>query len=80
MFFPKKKLHQINLNKIVSKKVWFKIYGTAGIWEATQLRPNRTNVDAKFTPGSLVEIDLEGPVIGDLKRIKIWVKKIVVKV
>lgn len=27
----------------------------------------------KFESGSLISIDLEGPVIGDLKKIKIWV-------
>lgn len=51
--------------------MWFKIIGTAGVWEKTELK--KKNKEVNFAADSLVEIEIEGPVIGDLKKIKIWV-------
>ena len=56
-----------------SIKVWFKLFGAAGTWEKTDLKPSKMNREMKFPAGSIVEIDLEGPIVGDLKKIKIWV-------
>ncbi|CAF0724098.1 unnamed protein product [Brachionus calyciflorus] len=52
--------------------VMFKLYGTAGIWETTELKPKGSSNTEKFPSNSLVEIELNGPVIGDLKKLKIW--------
>ncbi len=53
--------------------MWFKIIGTTGVWDKTELKNQKQNKEIKFLSGSLVEIELEGPFIGDLKIIKIWV-------
>jgi hypothetical protein len=48
------------------------LFGTAGTWESTELKGSNLNKELKFPPNSLVELELNGPVIGDLKKIKIW--------
>jgi hypothetical protein len=56
--------------------VYFKLFGSAGTWEQTPLKVDSKttkNTSMKFPPNSLAEINLVGPVIGDLKKIKIWV-------
>ncbi len=52
--------------------MFFKLFGTNGNWEQTEIKPISTNKDMKFPPDSLVEVDMNGPIIGDLKKIKIW--------
>jgi hypothetical protein len=59
--------------------VWFKIIGTDGVWEKTEFKNKNKNREVNFAADSLVEIDIEGPVIGDLKTIKIWVFGIYLK-
>jgi hypothetical protein len=55
--------------------VWFKLTGSAGEWSQTELRtPLKKFGEIKFPADSLVEIQMEGPVIGDLEKLKIWVK------
>ena len=52
--------------------MWFKLFGTAGTWDSTELKGPHLNKDMKFAANSSVEVELNGPVIGDLKKIKIW--------
>ena len=63
-------------NTGTNANVFFKLFGTAGTWQTTELKidPSKIiNPNLKFSPDSLVEVKLVGPVIGDLKRLKIWV-------
>lgn len=63
-------------NTGTNANVFFKLYGSAGTWNQTELKVDAKSVAAnsyKFAPDSVVEINLVGPVIGDLKRLKIWV-------
>jgi hypothetical protein len=47
--------------------------GAYGNWNQTELLPsNKNNKEIKFPAESLVEIEMEGPVIGDLRKLKIW--------
>lgn len=55
--------------------VMFVLYGSAGTWEQTELKPKNNNSGIKFPQNSLVEVELMGPIIGDLKKLKIWVNR-----
>ncbi len=58
-------------NTGTNSRVYFKLYGSAGVWEETELKPASNN-ETKFAPNSLTEVNLVGPVIGDMKKFKIW--------
>jgi hypothetical protein len=63
-------------NTGTNASVHFKLIGSAGVWEQTELKVDpktAKNPSFKFPPDSLVEINMIGPVVGDLKKIKIWV-------
>ena len=48
--------------------------GTSGIWNQTELKVGHTNkMQMKFPPDSIIECELQGPIIGDLKKLRIWV-------
>ena len=53
--------------------MFFKLFGTAGTWNQTELKPLNSGKDVKFPAESLVEIELDGPMIGELRKLKIWV-------
>lgn len=53
--------------------VYFKLFGSAGDWAQTELRANKKFGEKKFPDDSLVDVYLDGPVIGDLEKLKIWV-------
>ena len=53
--------------------MFFKVFGTGGTWNQTELKPSNSGKDIKFPAESLVEIELDGPMIGELRKIKIWV-------
>ena len=55
--------------------VYFKLYGSAGTWEQTEIKHGKKTAQPsglKFPPDSLVEINMIGPLIGDLRRLKLW--------
>lgn len=68
LFYYSHSILLLNYSKCL--KVWFKLYGSAGVWETTQFPST-----AKFTTGSQVEMVLDGPLIGDLRKIRVWVFK-----
>lgn len=52
--------------------VMFKLFGDAGTWEQTELKP-KNSTGIKFPTNSIVEIELNGPILGELNKLKIWV-------
>ena len=53
--------------------MFFKLFGTSANWNQTELKPNSSNKEFKFAANSLVDVELDGPLIGDIKKVKIWV-------
>jgi hypothetical protein len=65
-------------NTGTNANVYIKLFGSVGTWEQTELKVDpktAKNPNFKFPPDSLVMISMVGPVVGDLKKIKIWVIK-----
>ena len=54
--------------------MFFQLFGTSANWNQTELKPNSSNKEFKFAANSLVEVELDGPLIGEVKKLKIWVK------
>ena len=66
-------LHSFIINRF---KVFFKLIGTSGVWNQGEFKIPASAVNSKqmkFPPDSLVECELVGPIIGELKKLKIWV-------
>lgn len=59
-------------NSGTNASVMFKLFGEAGIWHQTELNPKNTS-GIKFPSNSIVELELNGPILGQLKKLKIWV-------
>lgn len=52
--------------------MYFKLFGTTGTWEQTEIKPINANKGMRFPSDSLVEVEMDGPIIGDLRKLKIW--------